>query len=134
MLYHAATTGPSAKAFRLALALAIRLSQKNGSHQVAIAVAAKSSLDGVVSDSIGKNAAKTLRNPNGVIQVYGITLYLMTKLISSNFENGVILATHVSTEFLDTLLTDRRATDLIYLPWTPQELAGYLEKYKSTAI
>ena len=134
MLYHTTTTGPSIEDFEQALAFAVHLSKNNGTNQVAIAVHAKANLDGVISDSIGEQAVKVLQKANGTIQFNDVIIFLITKLVPSNFTSGVIIATHANTNYLDTLMSDRRATDIVYVPWAPEELDLYLQNNKSTAI
>ncbi len=100
MLYHATTTGPSIEGFQQSFAFAIQLSQNNGTNQVAIAVSAKKNFGGVIIDSISEQAVKALKKPNATIQFNSETIFLITKLIPSDFTNGVIIAAHASTKYL----------------------------------
>ncbi len=134
MLYHATTTGPSIEGFQQALDFSMQLAKNNGTNQVAIAVHVKKDLYGVVRDSIGRQAVKELQKPNGTIHFNGETIFLITKLIPSNFTNGVIVAAHASTKYLNTLLLDRRATDIVYVPWAQKEMETYLKNNESTVI
>jgi hypothetical protein len=134
MLYHTTNTGPHATDFRQALATAIITASNNGTNEVLIYVHGKTNLDGVVSEVIGERAVKALQKPGGTIASNGTTIYLETDRIRSTFRSGIIVATHLSTKSLNKVLSDRRATDIVYVPWVPQELQDYLTNNQSTAI
>jgi hypothetical protein len=134
MLYHTENPSPSKDEFISAIAAAIAIAVQNESNEIAIAVHGKGNLDGIVSDAIGASAVKALQKPGGTIQYKGITIYLITEKIRSGFKSGVIVATHVSTKYLNKLLSDYRATDIVYVPWGEKELNDYLLTNKSSAI
>jgi len=133
MLYHTKTAGPSVEDFQKAFAKAIGVAIENDLNEVLIYVHGKTNLDGVVSEAIGGIADK-LQKPGGSVNINGITLYLETEKIRSPFRNGVIIATHLSTKVLNKLLKDSRATDIVYVPWAPEELSEYLSNNKSGEI
>ena len=133
MLYHVETAGPDIEGFRTGLANAIKIAMDNGCNQVAIAVHGKTNLSGVISDAIGE-AAVNLLQKNGSFQFEGVTIHLMTERIKSGLREGVILATHASTKYLNKLLTDRRATDVVFVPWAPEEFEEYVANNESIAI
>jgi len=134
VLYHVKGSSPSPKGFATALAKAMGLAMKNGSNQVAIAVPLKGSLDGIVRDAIGEKAVKTLQKSGGTIRVDDITIFLITDKIRSGFKSGVIVATYVSTKQLKQLISDYRATDIVFVPWAEAELTNYLSANTSTSI
>ena len=133
MLYHTASTGPSIEAVHLAFAMAIRIAIENELNEIAIFVHGKTNLDGVVSDALG-GIARKLQKPNGTIEITGITVHLETERVKSNFQSGVLIAMHLSTKLLEKALQDQRATDVIYVPWAPEELGEYLNENSSTEL
>ncbi len=134
MLYHTTDSGPSVDAFRRALGKGIRLAIQSGSNEVAIAVHGKTNLNGVISVAIGEPAVALLQKPNGFLNFEEVRIFLITEKIRSAFRSGVLVAAHTSTKYLNKLLDDPRATDLIYIPWAPEELQEYLVAHRSTAI
>ncbi len=131
MLYHTETTGPSVEDFQTAFAKAIGIAIENDLNEILIFVHGKTNLDGVVSDAIGGIADK-LQKPGGTVNIEGITIYLETEKVRSPFRRGIIIAAHLSTKLLN--MTDPRATDLVYVPWSPEELDDYLSNNISKGI
>lgn len=133
MNYHTNITGPSIEALKFSFAKAVALAIHGNSKQVAIAVHTKQNLDGIIRNALGDSAVKILlKKP---LVVGGVFVHLITeKIPATGFTKGVILAAHVSTRFLNNLLTDIRATDVVYVPWTPEELKTYLARYNSTQL
>jgi hypothetical protein len=73
---------------------------------------------------IGKLATKNLAN--GQVKIDGCTLYLLTERIDPlGFVQGPILAAAISTEFLNRVLRNRKATDVIFVPWLEEELEDF---------
>ena len=133
MKYHVKSEGPNQKGFLKGLEHAIKIAIDNGSNEVALAVHGKSNLSGTIQDALDETFVKQLKK-DGVINYRGIKVFLLTEKIQSGFESGVILACHASGRYLVKLINDYRATDIVYVPWHPDELAAYLEKYDSQEI
>jgi len=133
MLYHTKNTGPSMEDFQTAFATSIGIAIENELKEILIVVHGKTNLDGIISDAIGEMVNK-LQKPGGTINIEGITIYLETQKIRSAFSSGIIIAAHVSTKLLNTLLTDPRATDVVYVPWALEELEQYLSNNESVVI
>ncbi len=93
----------------------------------------KGNLDGVVSDTIGEGAVKTLQKTDGTINYEELNIFVITEK-KSKFKRGIIIATHASTKYLNKPLHDSRATDLIYVPWSPNELDEFLSEHNSEAV
>ena len=134
MYYHTTNPGPSIEDFKLALAKAITIAREKNITQIAIAVHGKGNLDGVVSDAIGESAVKLLQKPGGTIQFEEITIFLITEKIKSGLSSGIIVATHASTKYLKKLIQDYRVTDMVYVPWSPDELSEFVKNHKSEPI
>lgn len=133
MLYHIDSPGPSIEAVQLAFSMALRIAIENELNEIAIFVHGKTNLDGVVSDALGSIATK-LQKPNGTVQIEGITVFLETERVRSKFQSGVLIATHLSTKVLSKVIKDRRATDVIYIPWAPEELDDFLAANSSAEL
>ncbi len=134
MFYHTIDIENLIEDFRLGLAQAIALAHEKGLTQIAIAVHAKDNLDGVISEAIGESAVSTLQKSGGTIKYEEITFFLITEKIKSKFKGGIVMAAHASPRYIKKLINDYRTTDLVYVPWTPSELAEYLNEYDSKEI
>lgn len=133
MKYHVKSEGPNQEGFLKGLESAIKIAIKNGTNEVALAVHGKSNLSGAIQDALDETFVKQLKK-DGFINNKGIKIFLLTERIQSSFESGVILACHASGKYLNKLINDYRATDIVYVPWHPDEVAVYLEKYDSQEI
>ena len=134
MFFHTTRPGPWIDDFQTALAKAIMLAQENGTNEVAIAVHQKGNLAGVIEESIGEAAVKELLKPAGHLDFEGVRIFVITEKIRSGFRHGVIVAAHVSTKLMDKLITDYRTTDVVYVPWQPDELSAYIQKHASMPL
>lgn len=134
MYFHTTKPGPWIDDFQTALVKAVVLAQENGTNEVAIAVHQKGNLTGVIEEAIGEAAVKQLLKPAGYIDFEGVRLFVITEKIRSGFRHGVIVAAHVSTKFMEKLTADYRTTDVVYVPWQPDELTAYLQKHTSTPL
>ena len=134
MLYHTTYPGKPVDDFKTAVAKAISIAIQNHSNEVAIAIHSKTNLDGVISDAIGEDTIKVFQKPGGTINIEKVTIFLITEKICSDFKSGVLIALHTNTKYLAKLLSDTRATDLIYIPFLLEELNDYLLKNNSTVI
>lgn len=132
MLYHTNTTGPSVQDFQTAFAKSIGVTIETESNQVLLLVHGKTNLHGIISEAIGGIANRL--DKNGFTDLNGVKVYLETERIKSPFSSGVILAAHVSEKLLNKALADRRATDVVYVPWAPEELNQYLKLNKSVEL
>ncbi len=75
-------------------------------------------------DVIGEVATKTLSK--GQVTIDGCTFYLLTERIDpAAFIRGPVLAAAISTQFLNRVLTNRKATDIIFVPWLEEELDDF---------
>ena len=56
------------------------------------------------------------------IKIDGCTFYLHTEHTDpAGFIRGPILAAAISTKFLNRTLKNSQATDVVFVPWTPEE-------------
>ena len=83
----------------------------------------------VWKEAIGETPTKNLAKGRAIID--GCTMHLLTERIDpANFVNGPILAAVISTKFLNEILHDCRATDIVYLPWTSAELENFKRDHR----
>ncbi len=134
MKYHVNSTGYSKDGFVRGLKKSLELSIKNKTKEVALAINTKQQLRrGIISDVLGDNFVKDI-DKNGCVSIGGVSIYLLTERIASNFKKGVILACHPSSQFMEKLAKDYRATDIVYIPWALEEYTDYLSQNKSIEI
>lgn len=133
MFYHTNPQKEQVANFQSAFAEAVAKSIENNSSEIVIVVHGKTNLDGVVSDAIG-GIARKLQKPGGMTTLHDVKVFCETERSKSSFKSGVIVATHVSIKFLKKLIHDSRGTDLIYVPWSQEELDIHTSINKSIEI
>jgi hypothetical protein len=132
--HHTETTGPSEDGFRRGLHKALLLATNSGAKQVLLTTHSLSNLQGVIKEVLGEKVFKSFVKKR-ILLVEGITVYLETERTKSAFARGVVLAPFVSTELLAKLQSDYRATDIVYVPWAPEELEAHKTNHiESVAI
>lgn len=133
MKYHVNSEGPSQEGFLKGFESAIKIAINNGTNEVALAVHGKTNLSGTIENALDELFVKQLKK-DGFVNNGGVTVFLLTEKIQSDFQEGVILACHSSGKFLKKLISDCRATDIVYVPWHPDEVNRYLGENDSTEI
>jgi hypothetical protein len=125
-VYYIDSYGSDTKLLVRGITQLIILAKSSKFRQAAIAVHTKNQVQNsiIFKEAIGKAAAKNL--VNGKVIIEGYTVYLLTERIDpSGFIQGPILAAAISTKFLREVLKNRKATDIVYVPWTPEELEEF---------
>jgi hypothetical protein len=108
------------------IAKTVSLAKSSNLQQVAVAVHDKDQVrtSNIWEEAIGKSATKELAK--GKATISGCTMHLLTERIEpAGFTRGPILAAAISTKFLKRILKHRKATDIVFVPWTPEELAEF---------
>lgn len=124
-LHYTDSRGPEVPALEAALVEAASLAASNGYGEAAIAVHTKTNLTGILSNVLGESAIKQLQG--GKVDINGVDFFLLTEQIEApSFDEGPILAAHVSLEYLDEVMQDSRATDVIYVPWAQKEKQDFI--------
>lgn len=63
----------------------------------------------------------------------GCQFFVITEKIEGPArEDSPIVAAHVSVTWLESLIADQRNADVIYLPWTNDELRAYLAAHSDS--
>ena len=125
-VYYIDSYGSDTQLFVRGIAQLITLAKSSKFRQAAIAVHNKRRVQNsiIFEEAIGKAAVKNL--VDGKVIIDGCTVYLLTERIDpSSFIQGPILASSISTKFLRQVLKNRKATDIVYVPWTPEELEEF---------
>jgi hypothetical protein len=132
VLYHTKSSTPSVEQFQKGYAKSIATAIENDSNEIAILVHDVGVLDGMISDAIGGIASK-LREA-GAIDIAEIKVFLETEKNISAFKSGVVMASYVTHDLLNMVLSDPRALDVIFIPNSKNELELYLKNNVSTEL
>ncbi len=135
MNYHTDKTGPDSQGNKEAFIQVLKICKEKDLRQMAIAVHTKDQLKAdTVVDTFGEKTIKILFKNNYRV-IKGLELFIITeKICSAKFKEGPVLANDISVDFLDKLAEDQRITDIIYKPWSNEELKEYLDFYESDLI
>jgi len=121
-LYYIDSFGSDTKLLVRGIAQTLTLGKASKYRQAAVASHSRRQLacSNIWEEAIGNVARKKLGN--GELTIEGCTLYLLTPRIDPpSFIQGPILAYASIAKFLPTILYHPRATDVVYVPWTPHE-------------
>lgn len=133
MQYHTESSGPDADAFARALAYALNLAQSCDCKDVIFLTPTLKNLDGVPKDVMGSIAIKSLIKKR-VISENGVNIHLETERTVSSPKQAIVFAPFVSPKLLAKAIGDFRMVDLVYVPWTPQELAAYKAAHPASIV
>lgn len=122
--FHTHSTGPDEAALQAALDKCHALMQDRGLSVMALAVHAKSNLDGVVQRVFGDGIVRALDRDNKS-ELKGITTLLLTEKIRLRKLEGPVLAAFVDAHKLDGIVSSLGVTDIVYVPWTLDDLSFY---------
>lgn len=109
----------------------INLAKSSGLSQAAVAAHDKRQVSGsnIWEEAIGKAATKNLGAGKTII-INGCTMHLLTERIDPiNFIRGPILAAALGIDFLEKVIENRKATDIVFVPWTPEELEEFKQNH-----
>ncbi len=132
-LFHTNSRGPDETAIARAVSQATSLAQQAGHNTCRIAVHTKDSfLKGVFSAVYGAAFVKAVtESGRGTLQ--GCQFYLTTEKITPSVPaNSPIIAVHVNTAWLESLITGRGQAAVIYLPWTSDELQACIATHPNS--
>ena len=133
-LYYINSFGSDTDLLVRGLAQTLTLAKASKHRQAAVASHTRRQLarSNICAEAIGNVARKNLGN--GELSIEGCTLYLLTPRIDPpGFIQGPILAYASIPKFLQQILYHPRATDVVYVPWTPQERNDF-RRYHPNAI
>lgn len=122
-IYYIDSYGSDTELLARGIAKTINLAKPSKLSQAGVAAHDKRQVSGsnIWEEAIGKAATKSLGA--GKVIVNGPTMHLLTERIDpTNSIRGPILAAAIGTKFLEKVIKNRKATDIIFVPWTPEEL------------
>ena len=122
-IYYINSYGSDTQLLVRGMAQMVSLAKVSKFRQAAVAVHTKNQVShsNIWEEAIGKIPTKNLAK--GETNIDGCTFYLLTERIDPvGFISGPILAAAISTEFLRRVLKNRKATDIVFVPWTSEEL------------
>jgi len=132
VLYHVKVSEDSLKDYRTAFAGAAAKVIENETYETVVAVDDISSLDTLVYPVLFGIAAKLKKL--GVVDIAYNKVFLETKVNKSKFKSGVIIASYVADEYLSEILSDSRATDIIFVTKLKDQLQEYLTQNNSVEL
>src|ERR1044071_8494598 len=122
VIYYIDSFGSDTELLVRGIAKTIHLAKSSNLSQAAVAAHDKKQVSGsnIWEEAIGKAATKSLGA--GRVVINGCTFHLLTERIDpAGFISGPILAAAIATKFLEKVIKNRKATDIIFVPWTPEE-------------
>lgn len=125
-IYYIDAYGSDTQLLVRGFAQTLSLAKSSKLRQAAVAVHTKDQVShsDMWEEAIGKIPTKNLAK--GEIKIEGCTFYLLTERIDpTGFIRGPILAAAISTRLLNRVLKNRRATDIVFVPWTAEELEEF---------
>ena len=129
-IYYIDSYGSDTELLVRGIAQTLRLAKSSQLTQAAVAAHDKRQVSGsnIWEEAIGKAATKSLGA--GKIIINGCTMHLLTERIDpANFTRGPVLAAAIGTKFLEKVIKNRKATDVVFVPWTPEELEEFKENH-----
>ena len=129
--FHTSSIGPDEQALHAALLKCRALMEHRACSTMGLAVHSKNSLDGVVRNVFGDSVIRVFDRDNK-LELRGVTTHLLTEKIRVRRLEGSVLAAFVNPEKLDKIALCDGVTDIVFVPWTAEELAAYLGAYPSS--
>lgn len=129
MLYHSNSHGADPKVLRSAFIKCLKFALAS-TKEMKICIHTKNQLKRhVIKEAMGEKFIKTLLKGN--ISEMGVTILLETQRQVNNTQM-VVLAPHISSQYLEEVIAQNGNADVVYLPWTEEELNNYLNKHPNS--
>lgn len=125
-IYYIDSYGSDTELLVRGIAKTVSLAKASKLSQAAVAAHDKRQVSGsnIWEEAIGKAATKSLGA--GRVIINGCTFHLLTGRIDpAGFIRGPILAAAIATKFLEKVIKNRKAADVVFVPWTPEELEEF---------
>lgn len=124
--FHTRSSGPDEEALHAAFLKCNRLMPQRACSSMGLAVHSKINLDDIVRKVFGDSVIRVLDRDNR-LELKGVTTHLLTEKIQLRKLEGPVLAAFVNPEKLDKIVSCDGVTDIVFVPWTAEELAAYLK-------
>jgi len=130
--YHVEVSEDRLKDYRIAFSSATAKVIENETYETVIAVKDINSLDTYIYPVLYGIATKLKKY--GVVDIAYNKIFLETKTKKSKFKAGVIIASYVGDDYFKEILSDSRATDIIFVTDTKERLQEYLSHNNSIEL
>ncbi len=130
-LYYVDSHGSSTALLVKGIAQTVLIAELSGLSEAAVAVPRRWQIPRSIiwKEAIGLAATKSLFRGRTVI--YGCTFHLLTeRLDPARFTQGPVLAYAIDQKFLSKVVWNEKATAVIYIPWTLDQLEGFKHFYQ----
>ena len=133
MLFHIDTNdyfSENSNKTRIALAIisAIKLAKENDTHQILIYSDVLSSLNGPFRETLGEENFKNLKKSRQIM-LDAVNVFLEVKSSTTYFKKGILIAIFPSINNLNSILTNYRVVDSIYIPYSASDFSTYITTY-----
>lgn len=127
-LYHTYTEGPDREALKYGVKAIIELAKEN-SNIAYIATHNKNNVRDSFTETFGRKLINAFLK-TGHMKMLDVDIYLQTeRKVALHSDKGPVLSSYNSLQFTRGLLIDQKNTDLVYIPWLPEELDEYLREH-----
>ena len=128
--FHIASISEPVAALSTAMACALQWLQQRDAHELALALADKDQLSGMLAEVLGADAMRSLDRDNAYVRK-GITLYLLTPKIQRRRMPGPVVAFGLEPDQLEDVVAAQSVTDVVYVPTSsaPEDMAAYMTRY-----
>ena len=133
MLYYTPSVGPDMAALKAAFKKCGELLQVKNLQETVILVPQKSNLDGIIRDLLGEDLTRILLKSN-MCDLKGIIIHLFTKRNMPIHCKIPILAAYIDTKTMNDLIKKNPGVDILYVPWTEDELDSFKKTYQAEEI
>ena len=111
------------------MACALQWLQQRDTHELALALAGKDQLSGMLTEVLGTDAVRSLDRDNTYVRK-GNTLYLLTPKIQRRRMHGPVVVFGLEPSRLEDVVAAQGVTDVIYVSSSPapEDIAAYLTR------
>jgi hypothetical protein len=103
------------------------------SKNFSLAVNKKEELEyGIIEDVLGRSVINQLMDKNAARAKEHRIKLITESIMPGSIPEGPIVCAYVSVNLLQELISRYRQNDLVYIPWTYQELAIYLDNHRES--
>lgn len=129
MPFHTVSAGVDEPAFQRAFAHAYQQAQRASVDMIFFAPALANVDSDAAVNFLGKALVDTLKK-KGSITLNGVRVVLETKLKKrQTLGPAVLLGVYVSDADMVRAMSDHRISEAVYIPWSDNDLKGYLAKH-----
>ena len=133
MFYYTVTAGPSEAGFAAGFRKAIDLTFDSEANSLVVLVHTTGWLrNDVAKRVLGPRNSKLLARYKCAAYAH-LAIHLETERIKSPCDRAVFFAPFISRKLLAKVTVDRRASDIVYVPWEQEDLHAYIANHAESA-